>query len=213
MPMYCITPHRNICRRWTRDVADPAPAERPDPEYSAQPIISLPREAENRSQTIVTPPSVKLHRDVPLPNVVAWSEKPQVPIAPAPVVLASETSRLAPKIDQAVVAPPPEVANRMQPSSQESPYAGQLGVIAPPPQVEAESSRRFGDFDIGQQRHHCPGSAARFGRTAHRQICRTIGRTVYASDRATTFGRHISGNTIWRKHDCAELASLSRGTL
>lgn len=130
--------------------ADPAPAERPDPEYSAQPIISLPREAENRSQTIVTPPNVKLHRDVPLPNVVAWSEKPQVPIAPAPLVLASETSRLAPKIDQAVVAPPPEVANRMQPSSQESSYAGQLGVIAPPPQVETESSRRFGDLDIGR---------------------------------------------------------------
>jgi TonB family protein len=130
--------------------ADPPPAERPDPEYSAQPIISLPPEAENHTQTVVAPPRVRLHRDVALPNVVAWSEKPPLPIAPAPVVLASETSRLAPKVDQAVVAPPPEVADRMQPSSRETPNAPRLAVIAPPPEVDAESSRPFGDLDIGR---------------------------------------------------------------
>src|SRR6202035_2951695 len=46
-------------------------ARKADPEYSAQPIISVPPETENRSQTIVTPPSVRLRSDVALPNVVA----------------------------------------------------------------------------------------------------------------------------------------------
>jgi TonB family protein len=130
--------------------ADPAPAEKPDPEYSAQPIISLPPEAENHSQTIVAPPKVRLHHEAALPNVVAWSEKPQIPIAPAPVVLASETSRLTPKISQAVVAPPPEIADRMQPSNREQTNAPQMAVIAPPPDVEADPARRLGDLDIAR---------------------------------------------------------------
>ncbi len=150
--------------------ATPAPAQKADPELSAQPIISLPPEAENHSQTIVTAPKIKLHRDVPLPNVVAWSEEPQIPIAPAPVVLASETSRLAPKIDQAVVAPPPEVADRMSPSEQQE-KALQLAVIAPPPEVAADSSRRFGNIDIGRSTVIAPApqlsvDAQRAGRTA-----------------------------------------------
>src|SRR5882762_2116894 len=33
--------------------ADPAPAQKADPEFSRQPIISLPPEADNRSQTVV----------------------------------------------------------------------------------------------------------------------------------------------------------------
>lgn len=129
--------------------ASPAHEETPDPEHSAQPIISLPREAENHSQTIVAPPKLRLRRNVALPNVVAWSATPEIPIAPAPVVLASETSRLAPKIDEAVVAPPAELADRMQPSKREKPNAPQLTVIAPPPQVDAERAHRFGDLDIG----------------------------------------------------------------
>jgi len=35
-----------------------------DPVYAKQPILSVPREADNRSQTIVVPPDVKLERDV-----------------------------------------------------------------------------------------------------------------------------------------------------
>src|SRR5271154_4829422 len=34
-------------------------ARKADPEYSAQPIISVPPEADNRTQTIVTPPNIK----------------------------------------------------------------------------------------------------------------------------------------------------------
>ncbi len=84
-----------------------------DPELSRQPIISLPPEADNRSQTIVAPPSVKLKRDVALPNIVAWfkeswsgldsSRRPQLAIAPPPVVLASSLTRIAPKVTNSVV--------------------------------------------------------------------------------------------------------------
>ena len=122
-----------------------APAEKADPEVSAQPIISLPREADNRKQTVVTPPKVKLREEVALPNVVAWREKVQVPIAPAPVVMASEISRLAPRVEQAVIAPPPDVRDKARELN-----APQLAVIAPPPSVEADANRRVGDLEIGR---------------------------------------------------------------
>jgi len=102
-------------------------ARKADPEYSAQPIISVPPEADNRTQTIVTPPNIKLKNDIALPNVVSLLEKmpgnPQMPIGPAPVVPASEISRLAPRMERAV--------------------------IAPPPAMEANSARRLGDLNIG----------------------------------------------------------------
>src|SRR5580658_11139688 len=121
-------------------------ARKADPEYSAQPIISVPPEADNRSQTIVTPPNIKLQRDVALPNVVSLFEKmpgnPQMPIGPAPVVPASEISRLAPRMERAVIAPPPDLhADR-----QKTLPAPQSAVIAPPPDVEARSTRRLGDL-------------------------------------------------------------------
>ncbi|MGB7601717.1 MAG: TonB family protein [Candidatus Sulfotelmatobacter sp.] len=121
-----------------------AHAEKADPEISAQPIISVPPEAENHSQTIVTPPKIQLRHDIPLPNTVAWSEKPATPIAPAPVVLASETSRLAPRMERSVIAPPPDVD-----SSQKSMLAPQPSVIAPPPALEAVSNRSLGELNIG----------------------------------------------------------------
>jgi TonB family protein len=130
--------------------ANTPPARRRDPQYSVQPIISLPAEAENHSQRIVAPPKLRLHRDAALPNVIAWSEKPEIPIAPAPVVLASEKSRLAPKIAEPVIAPPPQVADRTPLSKRDTPHAPQLAVIAPPPQVDPEGARRFGDLEIAR---------------------------------------------------------------
>ena len=120
-------------------------ARKADPEYSAQQIISVPREADNRSQTIVTPPDIRLQHDVALPNVVAWSEKPQLPIGPAPAVPASEITRLAPRMERSVIAPPPDV----KAASREM-LAPQAAVIAPPPAVEAGAARRLGDLNIGR---------------------------------------------------------------
>jgi TonB family protein len=120
-------------------------AEKADPEFSAQPIISVPPEADNHSQTIVTAPKIQLQHDLPLPNTVAWSDKPLMPIAPAPLVPASEISRLAPQMDRSVIAPPPDVDN----ASQKTMQLPQVAVIAPPPALEATSDRRLGELNVG----------------------------------------------------------------
>jgi len=150
-----------------------APAERTmkaDPELAQQPIISVPPEADNHSQTIVTPPNVKLKRDVALPNIVAWSDKeerPQLEIPAVPLTPAAEITRIAPQMT-AVVAPPPDAARladrRNQPPLQTSVVAPppdvrqspaltyqalEPAVIAPPPRVEDASTRSIGDLNIG----------------------------------------------------------------
>jgi TonB family protein len=149
---------------------------RADPDLSRQalsrqPIISLPPEADNRSQTIVTPPNVKLKREVALPNIVAWSEKmqkPQLAIPPVPLTPAADITRIAPHMES-VVSPPPDAAHlthrRSSPWLQTSvvapppdlsaPNAGalqapQLSVIAPPPSIETASTRVRGDLNIGR---------------------------------------------------------------
>jgi len=131
------------------DTRQPAPARagKADPEFSAQPIISLPPEADNHSQTIVTAPNVRLQQDIPLPNTVAWSDKPRIPIAPAPVVQVSEITRLAPQMEHSVIAPPPTFEDT---ASQKALQAPQPAVIAPPPAVEADSRRRIGEMNIGR---------------------------------------------------------------
>ncbi len=119
--------------------------EPPDPAYSRQEIISLPREADNRSQTLVTPAQAKLSQPVALPNMLEWPTKPRMPIAPAPV-LASEIERLnSPRMENAVVAPPPDVS-RSQARRLEAP---QPSVIAPPAAVDTQV-RKFGDITVAQ---------------------------------------------------------------
>jgi TonB family protein len=147
--------------------AQPAKA---NPEFSPQPIISVPPEADNRSQTIVTPPNIKLKHDVALPNIVAWSdklEKPQLAIPPVPLTPAAEITRIAPQFDNAVVKPPPDAADLAQrrnlPASQNyvvAPppelrasnaaafQAPQPSVIAPPPKIDS-ATRLLGDLNIG----------------------------------------------------------------
>ena len=116
-----------------------------DPEYLAQPIISLPPQADNRSQTIVAPPNIRLEQDVALPNIVALSGTQQAPIGPAPAVPASEISRLAPQMERSIIAPPPD----LQSASQKVMQAPEPAIIAPPPTVEAGSTRRLGDLNVG----------------------------------------------------------------
>ena len=140
-----------------------------DSAFSRQPIISVPREADNRAQTIVTPPSVKLQHDVPLPNIVKWADRSPLPIRPSPIVQAASISRIAPSIDSQVVAPPPDarIAHRrdlpaMQPS-----------VVAPPPSVESAPARTIGDLDVARER-------------------RDRSRATVAPQRATRYsGRHV----------------------
>jgi TonB family protein len=130
--------------------SDPAPSQPADPELSRQPIISLPPEADNRLQTIVAPPAVKLKSDVAMPNIVAWSEqnaaqRPQLAIPAPPVVLASERTRLAPEVPSTVVAPPPDTQQVVY--RRELPRL-QTSAIAPPPDLRNSSVRTVGDMNI-----------------------------------------------------------------
>jgi TonB family protein len=109
-----------------------------DPAYARQPILSVPPEADNRSQTIVVPPDLKLDRDVAMPNIIATGTiVPAVPLDAAPARLSRQ---IVPEVsDLQVVAPAPDVAvapNRVVQAAMAS------EVIAPPPEVaQAEATR------------------------------------------------------------------------
>jgi TonB family protein len=136
-----------------------------EPEHSPQPIISVPAEADNRTQTIVTPSDIKLNHDVPLPNIVAWSNKAQ-PAVPLASTAATANMRL-PALPVTAVAPPPETmpANRQRTSmlsqtavaptpelkteSWRTLQGPQAAIVQPPPSVDAASQRGLGDINIG----------------------------------------------------------------
>ncbi len=120
------------------------PPKKGEPEYAPQPIISVPPEADNRTQTIVAPPNVKLDHDVPMPNVVAWSPTPvAVPIA---ATARSMADSRALDLTVSAVAPAPDLRAA---STSRTPRALQSAVVEPPPSVDATSARRLGDLNIG----------------------------------------------------------------
>ena len=179
------------------------------PGFSRQPIISVPPEADNRSQTIVTPPKLKIKHDVPLPNIVAWSDKPvkpQLAIPAAPVIPASEITRIAPpRIENAVVTPPPDAAHlthrRDQPDLQSS-------VVAPPPSVETSTLRNqdAGELNIGHSAVIAP--APELAVTEQRAFAggqRGCSLWPRVPDRSTA-SRDRRLGIVWlpRPRDCAE---------
>jgi TonB family protein len=92
-----------------------------------------------------------LQHDIPLPNIVAWSGKPQLPIAPVPAVPVSEITRLAPRMESDVIAPPPVARDNLRDDAGvNSRHALPAAVIAPPPAVEDASTRRLGDLNVGR---------------------------------------------------------------
>jgi len=118
----------------TGGTQSPSP-KKGDPEHATQPIISVPPEADNQAQTIVTPPNLKLDHDVPLANVVAWA-RPQ-PTIPAAAVADSPSSLNLPALPTSVIAPAPNVNNAMK----QSPALLET-VVAPTPEVNGTISRR-----------------------------------------------------------------------
>lgn len=139
--------------------------QKADPAYAPQPVISVPPEPDNRRQTIVTPPKIKLDHDVPLPNVVAWGPaQPAVPLA----ATGRATDLRLPEMTTTVVAPPPEVRENRRdaaPTMTETAVAlspdmktarsnrdvhmPEPAVVEPPPSMETASIRRVGDINIG----------------------------------------------------------------
>lgn len=127
-----------------------------EPAFAKQPILSVPPEADNHRQTIVTPPDIKLTHDVPTPNIVAWGNqnipvptaaterKPlPVPALPsqivAPVPDLEQAARRNPaSLSQSIVAPPPEV----DPGKVRAVASLSIDVVAPAPDATATESRR-----------------------------------------------------------------------
>src|SRR5208282_955584 len=107
-----------------------------------QPILSVPPEADNRSQTIVVPPDLKLDHDVALPNIVATGAI--VPAVPLDATQAPMTRLAAPEMQ--VVAPAPDVEfarDRVVNSGMKS------DVIEPPPELTPSTKGRVGAMNIG----------------------------------------------------------------
>lgn len=105
-----------------------------DPAFAKQPILSVPREADNRSQTIVAPPDVKLDHDVALPNIIATGA-----IAPAvPLDATRSVSNRAIAPDAQVVGPAPDVN-----LAHDHVTRGALrsDVIPPPPEIKRDRTR------------------------------------------------------------------------
>jgi TonB family protein len=122
-------------------------AERPqrgDPEYAPQPIISVPPEPDNRTQTIVTAPDAKLNHDVALPNIVAWSGVQ--PAAPLAATSNPNVEMKLPALPASVVAPAPELNAASAARTLQGPSPA---IVAPPPSVETASNRKWGDMNIG----------------------------------------------------------------
>ncbi|HZQ97059.1 MAG TPA: TonB family protein [Candidatus Sulfotelmatobacter sp.] len=122
-----------------------AQLQKADPEFSRQPIISVPPEADNRGQTVVSPQKIKLKRDIALPNMVAWADeaRPRLDIPDAPLTPAAEIRRMPP-VQNAVVSPPPDAA---QVNPQRRTPALPSAVVVPPPDLRAsDSTAAFQDF-------------------------------------------------------------------
>ena len=121
--------------------AQPRQSMKGDPVYAPQPIISVPKEADNRRQTVVTPPKLKLDHDVRLPNVVSW---PKAPLAVPMAATDRKTLAKAPILDPSVVAPPPDVKLA---SSRNAMNSLQPDVVQPSPTLDVPA-RRLGDINI-----------------------------------------------------------------
>jgi TonB family protein len=115
-----------------------------EPEHAAQPIISVPPEADNRAQTIVAPTNVKLDHDVPLPNIVAMGRP--TPTIPTAAMASSPSDMKLPVLPASVIAPSPEVNSTMSRREMQAP---QPAVVEPAPEMADAASRRLTDINIG----------------------------------------------------------------
>lgn len=119
-------------------------AHKGDPVKAAQPILSVPPEADNPKQTIVTPPKIQLKQDVPVPNVVAWS--PTTPAVPLSATARPTADLKLPALSTEVVAPAPQVQSSLKRTLNLDGSA-----VAPPPDVNAATTRKLGDINIGHR--------------------------------------------------------------
>ena len=139
-----------------------------EPKLAKQEILSVPPNPDNNHQTIVTPPQVKLNHDVPLPNIVAWTNIPGQPIAassrqlsqlklpqfaPQVVEPTADISKLKsttqlPVVAQQTVVQPTADVSKMK-SSLQLPVMAQPSVVEPPLSPDQLKLKR-GDINMAQ---------------------------------------------------------------
>ena len=139
-------------------------AQKADPEYAPQEIVSINERPDSIQQTIVNPVvPKKLMQDTPLPNIVAWTPVP----SPAPVAPRRMPNQPLPLTAPVVVPPAQDVTKRnlnalqlpvlqqqaLAPSTQ--PVARNLSALNMPAQPEAAvppapstAQRNLGDINI-----------------------------------------------------------------
>jgi TonB family protein len=110
-----------------------------EPEYAKQAILSVPPEADNRHQTIVTPPNIKLNQDVQTPNIVAWGDR----TVPVPIAATERRPTPLPALPNQIVAPAPDVEH----SSRRTASLSQ-SIVAPPPDLHAGPVRAVASLAI-----------------------------------------------------------------
>src|ERR1700716_1547636 len=146
--------------------SEPPKVQKGEPAYAKQPILSVPREADNRSQTIVVPPDLKLDRDVPLPNIIATGAiVPAIPldatrpslsssrivvpetqvVAPAPDVQFARDRVVQGAMKSDVIAPPPEVTSHQMRGLARA----ETAVVEPPPELTQSTKGHVGLMNIG----------------------------------------------------------------
>src|SRR6476646_2431538 len=108
-------------------------AQKADPEYAQQEIVSIHSNPNSLRQTIVHPNPNLLHQDVKLPNLMV-----STPIPSAPVASNRPMQRLP--MDSQQVAPPPEEIAQRRMSQLTFPATPTVEVAAPAP---AATSRRL----------------------------------------------------------------------
>jgi TonB family protein len=139
-----------------------------EPKLAKQEIISVPPNPDNLRQTVVTPPNIKLNRDVPLPNIVAWTNIPAPPVAAANRQLSQlKLPQFAPQVveptadvsklksrnkiasldQQAVVEPKADVSQLK--SKLTVPLLAQPSVVEPPLSPDQLKLKR-GEINMGQ---------------------------------------------------------------
>jgi TonB family protein len=117
----------------------PRTAKKADPVFAKQEIISVRPEADNHTQTVITPPKVKLQHDVSLPNMAVWTADPVAPTVVAPAVQPKMVFPLAAQ----VVEPTPDMSKLRDKRSVT------LQSSAVEPIANDQSLRRAGPLNIG----------------------------------------------------------------
>ncbi len=107
-----------------------------DPVLAKQEIVSLPETPDNLRQTIVTPPKLKLQRDVALPNIVAYDKA--LPVQPLEASERDSVKLRLPDFMPEVVGPTVETGALR---SQTKLPAFEPRIVEPAPDVAVESPR------------------------------------------------------------------------